>query len=152
MKQKYLRGKMNKVNEFLRYRDVIGEEEATRLFLRKQPKKIINNGGGISPADLFTQAEPKTDLGMARKIDAFYSEPVQKSLPRRQAQVYEAIKILGVANDNMISEATGLPTSTVIPRRKELMKIGMVEAISDEIVSKYSGIIVTHYRATNHSN
>jgi len=130
---------------YYRYRNVIGESEANKLFLKN--KKV--EGGESLPIN--NQPDLFADESLSNSIDALYSEQVQKSLPKRQGQVYEAVKVLGVANYNMIVEATGLPINVVIPRVKELTDKGLLKKFEQELKGKY-GFKVLHFTINNNNN
>ena len=139
---------MSKPNlkDYYRYRDVIGEEKANKLFLNN--RKEVKGSKSSPPnqgADLFS------DEGLSNSIDALHSEQVQKSLPQRQAQVYNAVKVLGIASYNMIVEATGLPINVVIPRIRELIDKGLLKKFEQELKGKY-GFKVLHFTINNNNN
>lgn len=55
-------------------------------------------------------------------VDSFYSDNVQKKRLTQKDRIYLACKKLGLANDRMMSEVSGVPRFLVPDRRGQLVK------------------------------
>lgn len=83
--------------------------------------------------ETFPLRAPKIKEGLANKIDSYYNSSLQGTLSYLQGVVYRAIHDLGSATDCEISEATGVEKNVVIPRRTELLKLGMLRECGSKV-------------------
>lgn len=61
---------------------------------------------------------------LANKIDAFYSKDVKMKRPTQKEKIFLACKELGLANDRMLSQRSGVPLHLTPDRRARLVADG----------------------------
>ena len=61
---------------------------------------------------------------------------------KQQARVYEAFKVCGPSTDDQLSQATGLPLSSICARRNELCKMGLVQKTINRRSTRQGGTAI----------
>ncbi len=139
-------------NDFQYWRGIIGDEEAARLYLKKD-KNTPKIGGRVQtlPAGLFDQPEPPVQATehprrtvSPNSVESFYNPVTQLKRGTQKERLFEAIKILGTCTQAELKEATGIPRHLIPDRLISLENAGLIQKAGSKI-DPYTGIRVTTY-------